>query len=266
MGLRGEELNYLKREPKELIEASWLDEYNVSIDAIWWQLIPFNSSILILQEIIGFPFDVLFSPPDTQHFWNLVTRALFDSCVLTLWRIGVDKSDKGLSLRFLKNQIMANLKNEDIVRAIGKAFNEGGYEVDLSGMEGKIEHLRHNYLAHFNRLKNTHPTNEDIKERTLLFKELQSFRRSVNSYFEFLCFGHHRMLYPIEYNPTTIWPKDTDTRLDVQKILEQVGISSPLINMPELNPAIWEIYRENLSENERRVMNEFRQKAGLGSI
>lgn len=259
-------LSFLEFEPKDLIDADWLEEYNLLIDAIWWQLIRLNSTMLVLQKIIEFPFRILFPPPYRQHFWDLTTNSFFDSCVLIIWRVAVDTSDEGLSLPQLKNQLMRHIRNNRSRAQIGKAFNAGKHEEHLNEMRVKIEHLRHNYIAHFNRVRNTRPTDEDIKERTLFFEELKNYQVSVNSYFNFLCFGRQRMLYPLEYNPTTLWPAGTDTRIDIQQILDLVAISSPFMNFPEINPVLWESYRKNLSDEEKQIMKEYRQKAGLDEL
>ena len=92
--------------PDDVIESSWIDSYKQTIDVLWWQLVRLNANIYNLEKILAFPFE-LFDPISPRHFWKLVENALFDSCVLIIWKVAVDNDfGEGITLQQFKNEII----------------------------------------------------------------------------------------------------------------------------------------------------------------
>jgi len=245
--------------PKELILPSWWNSYEENLNVIWRQLERLNSSIFVLEKILTFRFD-LFTPFD-QNFWILVEGALFETCVMTIWRIGVDEKDS-FTIRQLKSSISRNLKNENYKIEFKKLVKEIQFEETVSRIKPFIREIRHNYIAHFNLQKHVNPTSAEIKERTLLFSELKSFRNALNKMFELLCFGHISGVLPIDYQCP---PKSKST--DIDQLLDSVVQNSGIINLPEKDPAIWPMLREKwVKENIIGIINGYRIKFGLPEV
>lgn len=253
-------MNIREWSPEKVVEPSWLDEYNQKLDVIWWQLVRLNSNILILEEIFAFPFDLLQSEPPSRNFWNLVTDALFETSVMIIWRVAVDTRNEVLTLQMLKNEIRQHLKTEDYRKQFQEAIKKVQFEKTVSAYKSKIEELRDNYFAHLNRVKNTNPTPDQVKQRTFLFSELKRYRDELNLFFNLLCFGHQKALFPWDYYP------DVGNSTDIKRILDNIARESALLNLPENNPAFWSIYRKNLSEHELKLLNEYRAKFELQPV
>jgi len=254
----------LKEIPKEdLIEPSWLDSYNKNIEALWWQLVKLNSKIYVLDKILQFPFD-LFEPISPRNFWNLAVSSFFDSCIMILWRVSVDNSNKdGLTLEQLKNQILKHLSEENYKKQFRIILKNSKFDKDISEFRDKITFIRMNYIAHFNRQKNLNPTPEQIKERIILLSDLKKYSNTVNSFFDLLCFGNGRGLLLSEYNPNVIYPVGFDSRSDIEKLLDNIAKNSTVLNLPEQNVNSWNNYRKKLSKEELKDFNRFRVKFGL---
>jgi len=246
------QVNLREMLPKYLIKQDWLESYETKRDAIWRQLVTLNSSVFVLEKISSFRFDLFVT--ERMHFWDLVENALVETCVLVIWRVGVDCHEKGLTLQQLKNDLQENLLPQYAV-----AFNElvrtSWLSQRVSRIEPKIKEVRDNYIAHFNLSKRVKPTPEEVKTRSLLLPELKGFRDTLNSYFELLCFGHGRAMLP----PAYVLPGGTD----VEEMLSGIARNSYLLSLPENDPELWALNKSEHSESDLRVLNEYRTQFGL---
>lgn len=252
------QVNLREMSPKGLIEPSWLVTYERNIDAIWRQLVTLNSSIFVLEKISCFRFDLFVI--GRKHFWDLVEHALVETCVLVIWRAGVDCRKEGLTLQQLKDCVQKNLLPQYTV-----PFNElveaSGWPEKISEIKPKIKEIRHNYIAHFNLTKHVKPTSEEVKARSLLLSELVGFRDTLNAYFELLCFGHGRATVPIEYLPDGKRP--ASLQCDVEELLDGVARSGDWLNLSENNPELWTVHKPEQTETDLRILNQYRTKFGL---
>ena len=253
--------------PKDIIEESWLVSYEQNVEAIWWQLVRLNSTIFVLEKILSFPFDLFHPLPATKHFWNLVENALFETCILIIWRVGVDTVyTEGLTLQQFKNQVFQHLKTDEYRIPLKKALKKDNVQSSVSDLEKKIRELRNNYIAHYNLQRVTNPTAEQIRQRIFLPSELKQYQNTLNGYFDLLCFGHKRAVLPLEYHPDVTHPLGFDSQSDIERLLDNVARESALLNLPEKNPAYWFIYRQNLSEKSLKILNEYRAKFELPAV
>lgn len=257
-------MNIQEMDPKDLITASWLETYERNIESLWWELVHLNSSIFVLERIFSFPFDLFL--PLHRPFWNLVTDALYERCVMIIWRVATDTSGDCLTLRQLKNQIIHNLCKDDYGDQFRRNLSEANFENTVSALEPKIKELRHNYLAHRNRDRNTNPTPDQIENRTFPFSELKVYRDTLYLLWQSLCFGNRRSLLPSEYSSDVHYPVGTDSRSDIEKLLDNIAQDSGRLDLPEENHDEWLIYRESLSEEEFKSYNEYRVKFGLPEV
>jgi hypothetical protein len=190
-----------------------------------------------------------------------VINALFETCILALWRIAVDSSDVGLTLRHLKNDIFQHFCKDEYKDYFAQILKSTRIEESVSALEPKITTLRHDYIAHFNLEANINPTPEQNAQRALLFSELTSYRDAVNSFFDLLCFARKEVLLPLGYHPDIIHPGDA--RSDIEQLLDCVARESTVLNLPEKTPQHWEAFRKNLSEDYVKKLNQYRTKFGL---
>jgi len=255
-------MNIKEMRPQDLLEPTWLATYEQNIDVLHQQLVRLNSNIFILDKILPFPFGLF--KPYPRLFWNRVINALFETCILALWRIAVDSSDVGLTLRHLKNEIFQHFCEDEYKQHFAKVLKSTRIEESVSALEPKITTLRHDYIAHFNLAANISPTPEQNEQRVLLFSELTSYRDAVNSFFDLLCFARKKLLLPLGYHPDVIHPGDA--RSDIEQLLDCVARESIVLNLPEENPQHWEAFRKNLSEADVKKLNQYRAKFGLPEV
>jgi hypothetical protein len=252
------QVNLREMLPKDLIAPPWLATYERNIDAIWGQLVTLNSSIFVLEKISPFRFDLFVI--GRKHFWDLVEHALVETCVLVIWRIGVDCHEEGLTLQQLKHCVQNNLLPQ-YTAAFNELAKTSWLPQKVSRIEPKIKEIRDNYIAHFNLTKHVKPTSEVVGARSLLLSELKGFRDTLNSYFELLCFGHGRAMLPIEYWPDEKRPASFEC--DVEELLDGVARNSDWLNLPENHPELWAVHKPEQSEKDLRILNQYRTKFGL---
>lgn len=105
-----------------------------------------------------------------------------------------------------------------------------------------------------------------MNEEAPPFDDLNIIRQKVNELFNILCFSHGYSVEFIEYSSNVEHPPGTDTRTDIERILDNIAYNSPLINMPEEQKEFWPHYRQNLSEDDIKIMNSYRRKFKLNPI
>ena len=251
--------------PNDVLEPSWLAEYKQKIDAIGKQLLTLHDTIFVLEKIFAFRFDLFMPIPGP--FWKLVENALLENCILIIWRVGVDNVYReGLTLQQLKNQIFQCLSNEDYHTQLKDEFKSGYFDGKISNLESKISEIRHNYIAHYNLAKHVNPTPEQIKKRTLFFSELKQYQNTLKEYFDLLCFGAQKLPLHPDYHPDVIHPAGVENRSDIERLLDNVARESDLLNLPEINSYHWEAFRQNLSDESIRILNDYRAKFGLPQL
>lgn len=254
-------MSKLQSDPKDILDPSWLDSYKKQMEAFWWQIVRLNSSMYVLERIAEFRFDVFLEQP--HHFWNLVRNALVESCILIIWKIAVDPGPDALGLRQFKNQVFKHIRIENIRMQIAQLFRDGGLDSQLKTLEVKIPDIRHKFIAHLNRDLVTDPTPGQIEQMKLLFSDLAEYRDTVNSYFAVFCFGTARMLVPIEYCSETRHPPGTDSRSDIEQILDGIARQSSILNLPERNHDHWSAIRNAFPHDAIDAVNTYRAKFGL---
>lgn len=255
-------MNLREMSPEDLLEPSWIVTYEQSIEVLFQQLVRLNSSIFVLEKILAFRFDLF--KPYPRLFWNLVESALFETCILIVWRVAIDSSDEGITLRQLKNEIFQHFRKDEYKDWLARIVKSAGFERVVSNLEPKIIALRHDCVAHFNFGANVNPTPEQRRQRKLLFSELKKYRDAVNSFFDIFCFSRQRLLLPLGYHPDVVHP--VDDRSDIEQLLDDLARDSVLLNLPEENPHHWAGFRNNLSEQDLQTVNKYRAKFGLPEV
>lgn len=244
--------------PHEVLEDVWLTSYEQNIEVIWQQLISLNLSIHALNKLISFPFDLFETTP--QHFWKLVVKALFETCVMTIWRIAVDTDKDVLTLQKFKNQINQHVQDEKYRKLLNDLIKKKKLDKEIKVLGQKIEAIRHNFIAHLNLLQHTDPTSSEILQKPLVLSELEQYQKTVNDYFELLCFNNFKAHLPWEY------VSDNTSEDEIDNLLVNIARHSTLINTPEKNPYLWPSIRDSLTESQVEILNKYRSKVGLSLV
>ena len=91
-------------------------------------------------------------------------------------------------------------------------------------------------------------------------------RAEIEKLFKLICFNHNHHLYPIEWSPLLERDGPLDNRPDIEEILDNFVLQSPILKLPEKNPDLWENMKLNYSETELIKIDYYRRKFGLKSI
>lgn len=244
--------------PNEILEATWLTSYEENIEVLWQQLIKLNLSIHALKKLISFPFDFFETTP--QHFWKLVVNSLFETCVMTLWRVAVDTDENILTLQKFKNQICQHVQDEKYRILLKDSLRQRNLNSEIKFLGPKIAEIRHNFIAHLNILQHTVPASSWFSQEPLVFSEIEQYQKIVNEYFEVLCFKNFRALLPWEYL------SDDASNDEIDNLLTNIARHSTLINTPEKNPYLWPGIRDSLTESQLEILNKYRSKVGLSLV
>lgn len=250
-------------DPKKVILPAWLDQYEKEMDSIHWQLIQFNCNIYIMEKIMSVDFGLL--GYTTNNFWHLLFASMFETNVMILWRL-VDPKDSTLNMRIIRDRIRANLRNNILKNEFDRLIGKSNYDSCIKQIHDKILILRHNRFGHLQRKwivkKNASFLNYDY----LPFPSLKEYGNTIGKLFNLLCFDNERMLILLDYNPNVISPSGTDSRSDIELILDLIIENSPFVNMPENQPNYWQHFMKNLSEEEITQMNYYRKRVGKNPV
>ena len=134
--------------PHEVLQDAWLASYEQNIEVMWQQLIRLNLAIRALNKLTSFPFDLFETTP--QHFWKLVVTALFETCVMTLWRIAVDTDKDVLTLQKFKNEICQHVRDEKHCKLLNNSIRQKRLDKEIKALGPKIKEIRHNFIDHQN--------------------------------------------------------------------------------------------------------------------
>jgi len=253
-------MNLREVQPADVIESSWLEEYERSIHLLWWELVRLNSNLYILDKLLSFPFDLFLPMPGQRTFFNIVLWNLFDFSILTACKLVEDT----LTLRSFKNEIRQNIRSKEYKSGFDAVLKEIKFERQIRPLRDRIKTLRDKRIAHLD--KDFHLSPQQIKEMRVSLSDLMMLRDALNQLFELLCFGRQRSVVPIEYNPEVRHPPGVDARSDIEKLLDNIARDSPLSNMPENEPDRWPYFRQGLPMDVLQLLNEYRRKFGLPEV
>lgn len=145
-----------------------------------------------------FNFKLFSSHLTKDHFWQLLLQSHYESALLSLWKIQVDNSfEKGKTLNQIKNDLIANFKEENIKQLFISELKKKALGKELQEITDKVKILRHNVVAHLN--FEGIPKPNDQEKTKIKFAELQLITKHINEFFESLCFGDQKFVVPLEY-------------------------------------------------------------------
>ncbi len=249
---------------EEVLSDEAYRKYDEMMRGIWRHIIALNTNVHLLSRIIAFPFTFL--GVDPQPYWTATQRALFDGSVLALWRVVLDTNPTGRTLIHVKKHLFKSLRDARAELALAEVMKRDFPAGWSTTWGGKIEEIRHNYVAHFNFDKQMNPTADDIRQRSLSLADLKEVQKQVVDFFDVLALGVKFMPIPPEYDPDVRMGGRDDQRSDIEKILDSLARDSHLVNLPETNPALWPWELRRMSQEDRHKLNTFRRQFGLGEI
>lgn len=251
-----------------VLKQDHLNDYQQVMNFFHQSLQRLEISLFIVDRIQEFPFD-LFTTSDDQIFLTHVVTVFLDDALLTIHKLVVDNGNS-YTLQEFRNKIcpadrrISGFIKDTYRKLFDDSINSLYFDKKTKQIRAAINTLRNESIAHNTRDwvsgKSTITALDLIK-----FKDLV---RETKILFDALSFDTYRMLLPIPYDPAVLHPKHSDSRPDIEKVLDSIARESYLLNMPEreIYPGEWTQQREALSVDEIQKINHYRKKFGLPKV
>lgn len=254
-----------KYEAAKILDPQWHPTYKQQVDALYSQAIELNSCLFVLEKVIAFPFR-LFAVGETT-FWTLTVNSFFQAAVMCSWRIAVDSGGDFLTLRSFKNDLVQHVVDPAAKTELTAELKRIHFDRRLKAVESKITALRHRHFAHFQPsflVAAQGKTPNAVPRMTL--GDLQRVRDAVNELVQLFGFDTGYLFLPLDYDPAVTHPPNVDPRPDIVRLLDGLALASPIMHMPEREPAVWPYRRELMSGDEIKVYNEYRRRFRLPDV
>lgn len=238
----------------ETISPDFLGEYKKGMSFFYSQLVDLNINIFIINHIRRFPFHVFCAKNDTI-FFLMVLKNFFDISVLTITRLLTDSGGELYTLPRFKNMVRKSIKPE-YADAFSKQLKNAKFDTGVKKLLEKSKKLRNERIAHLKRKT----LNKTINFN---FIELENLRDALNNLLDTLSFEVEYLMLPIPYSEKVQHPAGTDSRPDIEKILDQIAFSSIKLNMPEKSPKMWDRMKRRIKLQDLNIINTYRKKMGL---
>jgi hypothetical protein len=98
----------------------------------------------------------------------------------------------------------------------------------------------------------------NAKAEGITFSDIRNLRDKLVKLLKTLSLRTTYVMYPTGYN--------NHHNADIDWILESIAKNSPLLNMPERDPQRWAYRKQNLSDENIRLLNRYRAKFGLPEV
>lgn len=248
-----------KLQAEDLLRDGLLD-YKKGMDFFHLQLVDLNVNIFILDHVLSFPFHLFPGPGGSLFFW-MVFENFFYASVLIITRVATDQGDDPFTLPRFKNKVRDLIKPE-YQADFDNRLRQARFDSNTRALLKKARNLRLERVAH---------TKQDIalnktQGTKVVFGEIKALRDQLNSLLDALSFNVQYVKLPPQYDPDVEHPRGTDTRPDIEVILDSIAERSPLLRMPEKDPMSWRCQREHLSERDIQLLNKYRRKFGLPAV
>lgn len=249
--------------PENILVSDWIEQYELEMSPVHWQLTQFNSNIHIMDRIGATDFSLLGTT--ATDYWHLTFASMFETNVMILWRL-VDPNDNTLTLRALRVNIREHLINGTYQEKFEELMSNVGFDNTLDEVHNNIKVLRHNRFGHFQRKWIIQNLPSLICDHELSYTKLKELGGKLSNIYKLLCFSHGRELYLLQYSPNLQHGEGSDPRTDIEIVIDLMIKNSPFVTQPEMQPVYWPYLRNVLQPEDIELMNEYRKRVGLEPV
>lgn len=235
-----------KYKAQKSLDPIWIRQYWRHRDILWDEIVGLSTSLYLLERIIAFDFQ-LFQPKAQNIFWHTTANSLYESCVLSVWRIAVDSGADLLTLSKFKAQTLVHITNPEAKKSVLRKLKRVDFEKSIESVQGQIRKLRHSRYGH---LKPVLPILVEVRD-------LRAIAANCLRLLNALSFEVVLHALPPAYLE---WPSDVDL------ILGAIVCHSGILDMPEKEPAKWKEVADALTKYSRSLLNWCRRQHGLAEI
>ncbi len=246
---------------KDALQEKYHAEYKQGMDFFFLkQLVPLNLNIRYVEKIIQFPVH-LFAPYEKSTFLRVVANNLSDFGLVIITRLATDQQGNHFTLPRFKNKVREMLKSE-YVKLFDNQMKLVRFDSQTRSLFKQARGLRNDSVAHLDEAMvagnpTIHPLN---------FSELKQLRNALNTLLDALAFDTEYMMLPIQYNSKVHQSSRFRDTTDIEEILDSIARNSDLLNLPERHPRSWKHRSNNLSPQDKVLLNQYRAKFGLAEI
>lgn len=245
----------------KVLKPDSIPTYRAEIDLLWSQAVGLNANLYLLDKLARFPFDLFL--PNADLCWLLFQDAIYESCVMAIWRIVVDKKGIFLTLGGLKGYVFANALDTPEAESVKEEVAKLRFEKSVSTTAEVVRRIRHEWLAHLKRDAAVIGTSAIPSVPIITVEEMQRVAETVNELIRVLSFDAGRAFVYLEYDPSYTPPRGIDPRKDIEKLLDEIADQSELLHVPEERPDDWPHQRSLLSDDELKLYNDYRRRLDL---
>jgi hypothetical protein len=236
----------------EILKDETLEQYLSNMEYFHDKLSELHHNVFFLQHIVDFPVDLFLGFED--YFLLCVARNFLQLSLLQIAKLTSDAGKDARTLRKFKN-FMASAVKDEVQAEYRELLREAKWDARTENLLAVAKRLRDTTIAH------SIPPNGQMDGIT--FDEIKKIVRELTNLFEVASFGtEYRYLIP-SYDPMVQHPAGTDSRPDIERILDSIARESGVLDMPEKNPTWWPERRKRWSAEKIGQVNHYRRKFGL---
>ncbi len=220
-----------------------------------------RSTLFVLEQVAKFPFDLF----QEYHgpFWQIVVLSLETSVVMGLWRLLFDQDGDSLTLRQLKNQVMAKAQDDSVRRQFTEQLSLQNIKKRIKLIEDRVICLRNKHFAHTD--KDTAMGKAALSQVTL--EELRALATAAHDLINAIGVDTDYVTIHPEYEEAFAGLDGSSSRkLDVEALLDDMVARCEDFRMPETKPYDFQFYWKSLTPIQRDAFNDYRRKFGLPEI
>jgi hypothetical protein len=247
------------RKPEELFDRDFAQRYQRLQRNLWARITRLHGTIVTLEEMSEFPFQVLYVPGDME-FWKLTFLNFFDVAILKLHGFVNDGGPETLTLSAFRSEIMkAPWRCQDARNLLRQTLDERSFDGFVKSIAKRVDLIRDTHIAHS--LIDKESGNPKGIPDTVNIQEVRQLFDAAHRLFGALSFGSGFGTLAGDLMPCTVGGKAKRTCLE--RVLDAVLRDSDFVNRPERRKLWWEMERAHMNPDTLRAMNDLRKRIGL---
>lgn len=251
-----------ERKPDELFEPEFAERYGRMHNDLWQRIRRLHGTIHTLETLADFPFESLYYP-NHMEFWRLVGQNFVEMAIVLLHGLVNDEGkDTHTILKFKGEIIRVTWLQGSMRELLIQTLQDRKFDSHVESVGKRIKQIRDKRIAHRLIDRETGYLKHQLASVTL--RELRDLFDSAHSLFGALSFGSTYVTLAGDLMPSTIGGEPTRTCLD--GVLDAVLRDHDFVNRPERERAGWPMYREGISPEALKTMNELRKRVELPEV
>ncbi len=248
--------NFNAMRAEDILKPEALAEHRDAMLHFHLALTGVHTDLFFVQKLVDFPL-TLFAPFESGFFLVRVVHNFMQAAVLGITRMATDSGGDCRTLRQFKNFMAHAVKNEfsDEYR---QQIKRAQFDDRTTELLAKAKTIRDTQIAH-TVVSRAEVTRQDV----LTLGELKTLRDELTKLFEVASFETEYRYLLMSYDPTVQHPAGTDSRSDIDKILDAIARDSGVLALPEEEPEAWPIRRRHWAGRMLDDFNRYRQRLGL---